>query len=712
MKSKLNVSREGFKELLLINPNLFGHFPQLGLPKMSDPAINSSYEELECVSYHPETQELRAVIKMKQPAGYGGNACSEGSFEYVRFFVDYANNGTWTDEGLTVTNLHSLGFKEDLCYGVKLRITPDKRSLCSSAPVLPKVRAILSWNQEPTAGDPDFKPYWGDIREVHIQIAPLKLMKKTAFDLFPAISKVPKLSSLLQHTSLLTDADGKENISLGTLLKAYDKTVDHNRSAFSAVHKIVSQQSAIKMSSFKSLAAYKINTEAVLDFIKNSKFNTQFEELTCVALNRELNELHGVIHVTRSSGYMGGLCTKGSREYIAFYMDFGSGWEFMGTTSVSVHDIPAIPKDGLWYNAFLGIDLLPHQKAACVAGLAKVRGILSWNAVPPANNPDYVAPWGDWEECYVEVKPLPEGFDPLKPKPLLESLGGIQITAIDQTSGLASGQSTFIPAINADDSPFDGSIVLAGMLPFAPEGELYEIHVKYPGSDSFVKWNGPFSVHVMSWNSVTGMYEGNTILQSPDSDNRFIYRNNFTPANFKKVVGDVMGVISSTFEGKHQVKIVRPLVANPSLRESATVTFFVEKSNVDVNIFLNNPVPSGDDHCKDCECGDFVAGQLITGTFNWSGNYFGAVSLSLLPSCSANHAPVFQQMLSDGNPQNDSVIAYPLSITDNNWSLDTTDMCQCGYVVRIEGRNRTIMHSSYIGKYDTDSVGFCLRKNS
>jgi hypothetical protein len=709
MKSKLNVNREGFKELLLINPNIFGHFPHLGLPKQIDPAVNSSYEEIECVSYNPQNQQLRAVIKMKQAAGYGGNVCSDGSIEYVRFFVDYNNDGNWVDEGLATTNLHSLGFKEDLCYGVNLRITPDKRRLCTEA-VLPKVRAILSWNQEPTPGDPNYQPYWGDIREAYIQIAPISF--KPVFPGLPVKSKLPKLTSLLESTPFVEELGKTEKISLGTLLKTYDKNVDHNRSAITAVSDILKTKSAVSVSAFKSLSAYKINVESVLDFIKNSKFNTQYEELACVALNRELDELHGAIHITRPYGYMGNLCTKGSREYIAFYMDFGSGWEYMGTTSVRVHDITTIPKDGLWYNAFLPVNLLPHQKDACVAGIAKVRGILSWNQVPPPNDPDYVAPWGDWEECLVEVKPLPKGVTQGMPKPLLESLGGIQVTAINQTSGLATGQSVIVPAINANNSPFDGSLILAGMLPFAPENEPYEIHLKYPGAADFVKWSVPFTIHLLSWNAGTGQYSGANIQQTPDSNNRFLYRNNSNPMTFKKVVGDVMAVITSSFEGKHQVKIVRPLAIDPNLRESETITFYVEKSNVEVNISLDLPAAAPADGCEDCLCGDFIAGNLITGTFSWSGSYFGAVSLGLEPVCSANNRPVFVQMLSDGDITNDSQIVYPLSIAGNTWQLDTTGMCRCGYVVRLYGSNRTIMHSSYIGKHDTDSVGFCLRKNS
>jgi hypothetical protein len=710
---KTAVTRTRFKSMLAANPNLFGHFPNLGITAKYKPEINTTYEELGCVSYHPATEQLRAVIKLKQPSGYGGDVCSDGSLEYVRFFVDYNNNGNWVDEGLSVTNVHSLNFKEELCYAVNLRITPDVKHLCNGKPVLPKVRAILSWNQEPTAGNPNFQPHWGDIKEVYVQIAPWKF--KFPFITIPkTIKNIGKIALAKATPVPVEAAELFESVSLSTLMKEYGQKVETNRSGFSAVKALMKENKTINPKLTTSLSKLKLNIESIVDFINTSKFKTNYEELTCVGLNREQNELHGVIHIKNPYGYMGNLCAQGSREFIAFYMDFGAGWEYMGTTSVRVHDIPEIPKSGLWYNAFLPVDLTPHQKAGCVAGKAKVRGILSWNVAPTPNDPNYVAPWGDWEECVVEVKPLPKGFDPKFPKPLLESVGGIQISAID-SNGIADGQSTFIPAIHANDSRFDGEIVFAGLLPFAPENEPYEIHIQYPGQLNFVPYTAPFHITVSSWNAMLGTYTQSTILQTPVG-NQFLYRCNSNPFAFKSVVGNILGKFITNQAGKHAVKIVRPLVLDPALRESETVYFAVEKSVVDVELTLNVPATfSPEAGCEDCQCGDFVAGDLITGTFSWSGEDFNAVSLSIAPACSHNQQPDFVQMLGDGNPGNDNVILYNpangnLQITNNTWQLDTTGMCRCGYTVHIHGSNRTIMNSSYIGKRDSDAVGFCLRK--
>src|SRR2546429_2310074 len=50
----------------------------------------------------------------------------------------------------------------------------------------------------------------------------------------------------------------------------------------------------------------------------------------------------GPLTIKRPNGYSGGLCTAGSQEYVAFWVDWGSGWSYAGTTSVSVHDIGGV----------------------------------------------------------------------------------------------------------------------------------------------------------------------------------------------------------------------------------------------------------------------------------------------------------------------------------------------------------------------------------
>jgi hypothetical protein len=40
---------------------------------------NSTYEELKCAGYNPQTRELEGVVEIKLNAGYSGGLCTAGS---------------------------------------------------------------------------------------------------------------------------------------------------------------------------------------------------------------------------------------------------------------------------------------------------------------------------------------------------------------------------------------------------------------------------------------------------------------------------------------------------------------------------------------------------------------------------------------------------------------------------------------------------------
>jgi hypothetical protein len=43
------------------------------------------------------------------------------------------------------------------------------------------------------------------------------------------------------------------------------------------------------------------------------------------------------------------------------------------------------------------------------------------------------------------------------------------------------------------------------------------------------------------------------------------------------------------------------------------------------------------------------------------------------------------------------------------WSLDTSGLPRCGYVVYLHAWDRTIVNSGFIGHHGQDVVGLCLR---
>src|ERR1041384_13305 len=81
--------RAQFKALLLGNPNYFGNLPDSKFKPVLQIQGNTTYEQIGCVGFQPQFHRLEAVVFIKQSSGYGGGVCSNGSQEYVRFYLSY-----------------------------------------------------------------------------------------------------------------------------------------------------------------------------------------------------------------------------------------------------------------------------------------------------------------------------------------------------------------------------------------------------------------------------------------------------------------------------------------------------------------------------------------------------------------------------------------------------------------------------------------------
>ena len=139
--------------------------------------------------------------------------------------------------------------------------------------------------------------------------------------------------------------------------------------------------------------------------------NTDFEELGCVGLNPNEDALVGMLTVELPNGYSGSLCTAGSKEYVAFWIDFDSGYTCAGATSVNVYHLSVIPPRGVQYSVFLPVDLSGHPRP-CGSGpvTTRVRAILSWQVQPPPGNPNFVPTWGNREEALIHIHCVSHGL--------------------------------------------------------------------------------------------------------------------------------------------------------------------------------------------------------------------------------------------------------------------------------------------------------------
>ena len=151
--------------------------------------------------------------------------------------------------------------------------------------------------------------------------------------------------------------------------------------------------------------------ESGFQVVKKIVSNTSYEQLTCIGFSPNLNLLEATIQIKLASGFSGELCGPGSTEYVRFYIDYGGGWQDLGAAGFNTHDIPNIkdcagkPDKPLSY-----VVTLPFEPKRDFCGsplLPSVRGVLSWQSLPPANDPTWIPVWGNVLDQHIQIKPRP-----------------------------------------------------------------------------------------------------------------------------------------------------------------------------------------------------------------------------------------------------------------------------------------------------------------
>jgi hypothetical protein len=127
---------------------------------------DTTYEELSCAGYNPETGMLGAVLQINRSTGYSGGLCSAGSTEYVGFWIETAP-GVWQALGVAQVQVHDLAA---VASGTKVRYAVLRAAnlppeLCANIRGI-RLRAVLSWQVPPTG--PFFDPQWGNVVDTHV----------------------------------------------------------------------------------------------------------------------------------------------------------------------------------------------------------------------------------------------------------------------------------------------------------------------------------------------------------------------------------------------------------------------------------------------------------------------------------------------------------------------------------------------------------------
>lgn len=712
----VSKERTQFHALLLGNPNYFGTLKESQFKPVLQLQGDTEFEQLECIGFNPQLNLLEGVVRIKQNAGYGGDICSAGTQEYVRFYVDWNNNGTWADQGMINFTVHDLPGAKPLEYAVSLSITPQKKFCIFDN--LPNVRAILSWNNPPPAGNPSFIPVWGNVLEGHIQIEPLKLILFSDL-LKEANIKLPDKFTSIVDLSQPIAAAKPQMLEIAERVAAYkDKNVPSHRFAFKEFQQMIAQpalSAALLKDDPQGLAKeLGIDLAAVISQLLGTDGNTSYEQLTCIGLNPNQNVLEGIINVKLPNGYSGAPCASGSYEYVAFWIDYGNGYTYVGTTAVNVHDYTSIPTGGLQYAVYLPVDFSKVQQP-CQNGpkIVKMRAILSWEVAPPPNNPNYVPVWGNQLNTQIQVTPgiVVEGN-----VPYIDSVGDMAVCDIDQQTGLATG-SMIIAGSNAFQAPFGGEVTITGFITNPPNVLAGAAPIKYKvyvseGGGGWQPLTNSFTVDYIKQNGAPIPFQVTNYSQSIDADGYYTYLEQNYPSQWLNVSGHVLAKwhTSVAMTKLWGIKIEAKL-PDGTIVPTGAFTCTDGSSRSSVNIYLDQLAPSasvvitgysrvGSPVQPAESCGKFQVGDVIHGIYSTfdAESHFNSFSLGVLPS---------------GNAISPAGGFYPMPSVSTNgaagiWTLDTTGMKPCGYVVQLVVHDRTIVNSSTTNWQNSNSTGFCL----
>lgn len=735
-----NVEKERaeFKKLIIQNPNYFGTFPELKIKPVLPMKHNTKYEAIQCIGFYPETDLLAAVIDVKLPYGYKGNLCSAGSYEYIRFFIDWDGDGDFSDPnedmGITSINVHDIPDGDKVCldktkplsYALTVKIDSMKR-VCTN-PNLVKVRAILSWDMPPPAGNPNYIPVWGNVVDKWIQIKPAKFFLKDIIKVadLKELKLEPEMVELdipISKTKELTPLELKE------IYKGKD--VPEHRLNFAEIKKIAE---SIKIDP-NLMVKYKVDPKFSkiienIDVILAEKPNTRYEELHCVGLNYDLNQLVATLTVKLPYGYSGNLCTKGSYEYVAFWayvwdeIEQMCYWKYLGTRSVNVHDIQNMPPEGLQYAVYLPVDFSSYKDKCSKPKVLKVRGILSWQTPPPINDPNYNPVWGNKIDALIQIKPgIP--VEPEKQIPFISVVGGMAIESISGNphtvlpstigDGYANGPSVY-GGYNALESPFGGVIAICGHISNPPNDPAdidklkYKVQYKKSGDPNWHDIANTFRIWISTWDGVSwSMSHKDQIAIG----GYYKYEVDLIPPIQRFVEGDVLAQWHTPAPEGDGLYEIRVLLYKPGEPPAPGVPADHIASNV-VKVMIDNTRPNADVSLDAGPCEFTTPGVKITGKFKATDQHFWKYSLSVLPyPPSANdnfkHRPL--PLLEYIYGQQPAYPTLPASgVTNGTFELDTSGITPCGYVIYLYVWDRTIVDNDMDGNRNSASVGFCLLK--
>lgn len=700
MKEVNTVKEPSARELAVMKRNrqLFQLNP---LVKLDFPNSITYWEQITCAGFDPRTSRLEAVVQVKQETGYNGNLCSNGSQEFVRFFVDFKDGAGFRDMGYTNFKVADIsnaprGPQHPLSYLAYLYIDDRefRRRLNCDKALIPTMRAVLSWNTVPST-DPNAPPFYGNSLDADIELASKRLILPPVVldDLF----KIEDIEKLIDP-SLMAQLKEPE---LPSIEAVYEKNkaagVPDNRTFYSTLGAQINSHldfsKAASVLNVQSLEKFNLDIHKLLDFLNDEYFdasgkkaNVAYEELNCVGLNTATNRLGAVVHIKQNGGYNGDLCTRGSMEHVAFWADWnnnGTFDEYLGTVSFNVHDIDNIPKGGLYYNVMLPFDPSRHLKTCQNPNIIRIRAVLSWEALPSTTNPNQLNAWGNYRDALVQLRPTNIGGGILS---AIHFVGGVDRNLISPTQHLYNYQAASPSIYN--NRPWGGRITFQGVIARNGFNGVVKYRILYKKFGALDSTYQPVSTtetfRLDDLNDIAPPFN------DPQSDplGWYEYKENPAPPFNLYSVDNKLATwyAGSLDDATYTIRFVHTdefnneviadefsmIICNKDFSVSQTANVSVDFSK-DVDLVIDG----GD-------CHSYSNGApTINGHVRAVHPYFASWSLELQPT-SHTHGAL-------PSPTSRSYPALPTGDANGTWSLNTTPLDPCGYTVTLIASHRVIV---------------------
>lgn len=307
--------------------------------------------------------------------------------------------------------------------------SPDQKSAENKASCLakdlPLLPTILSWCQWPAADGPEQMPALGSARA-----------EQTEFENFALLSlPIAKIKLAINPVQSI-DAAAPKELTQAELHRLYANTAVPRHRYLAPALAAAAASAELAPHPAKWIAGLaESDLSAVVDAWLKTDGNTDYEQLRCIGLEAKSGRLTALFTLKEGRGYNGGPSTAGSREYVAFWADWGSGFQYEGTASVAVHDFKCLPPAGLEYSVSLPIDLQSRlRQCGPEAKTIKLRAVLSWSSPSSTIDAKAAVVWGDSMESRIPL-PSAQAISSLDQPSNLPGASGSQDEAKTQRKG-------------------------------------------------------------------------------------------------------------------------------------------------------------------------------------------------------------------------------------------------------------------------------------